>query len=234
MHCSTPSAAPAQLYRRAHPSGTAAHTSPRAAGQLPQPSKPATISSLGLQLWPGAALWGYPRAVPPPDPIHCCAAASFMVPTDCREQPAPPWAAGNSLLLHGLQGTACSSMGCRELLLCAWSTSHPPSALTWVPAGLLHFHFLLLSSSCCCAAVSVSYLLFQSTFSVTHGSAQAVAGPCWSSRICSALTLGTARLFEQKTSLHSPTQETLSCKLNTEHMVLSSIRLFTETLNSVK
>lgn len=105
MHCSTPSAAPAQLYRRAHPSGTAAHTSPWAAGQLPQPSKPATISSLGLQLWPGAALWGYPRAVPPPDPIHCCAAASFMVPTDCREQPAPPWAAGSFCSVHGAPPT---------------------------------------------------------------------------------------------------------------------------------
>lgn len=57
-----------------------------------------------------------------------------------------PWAAaphvctGRSALCgaHDLQGTACSSKGCREILLHSWSTSCPPPALLWHGAVLRH------------------------------------------------------------------------------------------------
>ena len=57
---------------------------------------------------------------------------------------------GDSLLLHG------PLLGCRELLLCTWSTSCPPSALTWMAALS---QSSLLSPSCCCAAI---FLILQS------------------------------------------------------------------------
>ena len=54
---------------------------------------------------------------------------------------------------HGLQGDGLLFCGpllrCRNLLLCAWSSSCPPSALTLVPAGLFS-HSSNSSSSCCC------------------------------------------------------------------------------------
>lgn len=61
----------------------------------------------------------------------------------------------------GCRRTACSFffnagpffLGFKELLLHAWSTSFPPSLLTFVPEGLLLSHFLLLSLSCSCTVV---------------------------------------------------------------------------------
>lgn len=52
----------------------------------------------------------------------------------------------DGLLLHG------PLLGCRELLLHAWSISCP-CTLTVVPAGLLLSFFTLYSPTCCCAAV---------------------------------------------------------------------------------
>lgn len=69
---------------------------------------------------------------------------------------------GDSLLHYG------PLLGCKELLLCAWSTCCPPAALTLVAAGLF------LSFSC-------SPFLNLSTPSIAHGSSLAVVGPCWSS-----------------------------------------------------
>ena len=50
------------------------------------------------------------------------------------------------ICFHGLQGDSllhCGPLlGCRELLLCAWSTSCPFPMLTLVPIGLFLSHFL--------------------------------------------------------------------------------------------
>ena len=107
--------------------------------------------------------------------IHCCTMGSStaahgdllcMVQVGCRE-------------------TACSSMG----FLWASECCCPPSALTLGAAGLL-----LVSCSSLPAAVAQKFfppfsLLSQSTPSGACGSALvAVAGPCWSSGSCSALT----------------------------------------------
>ena len=66
---------------------------------------------------------------------------------------AVPWAPPQAVhrdLLHmvsmGCRGTACSTLGlcagCKKLLLCAWSTSCPPSALTSGSAWLFLSCFL--------------------------------------------------------------------------------------------
>jgi len=70
--------------------------------------------------------------------LHCCMGRS-----------APRRISGlqeDGLLLHG------PLLGCRELLLHAWSTCCP-CALTLVPAGLLLSFCSLHSPRCCCAAV---------------------------------------------------------------------------------
>ena len=121
-HCSNMA-----LYHRAHPSGTAPALPPQAAappallcGLLPM----GCSSSLGLFLWglcglqllqasSTAALWA-----PPWLHVEICSLWC-------------PWAAGDSLLIRG------PLLGCRELLLCTWNTSYPPSALTLVPTALL-------------------------------------------------------------------------------------------------
>lgn len=73
--------------------------------------------------------------------------------TGCSWKSAPGGA-------HGLQGTTCStmgfSMGCRELLLHAWSTSCLPSALTLVVSGLFLSQYL----------IPLSQLLLQERFSL--------------------------------------------------------------------
>lgn len=61
---------------------------------------------------------------------------------------------------HGLHGDVllcCGPLlGCRELLLYAWSTSCPPGALTTEPAGLLLSCFSILSASCCSVFLNLS------------------------------------------------------------------------------
>jgi len=57
-------------------------------------------------------------------------------------------------------------LGCREFLLRAWRTFHPPCALTSTPAGLLLLTlFPLLSPSCFCTAVFtfLKYVLLEHT-----------------------------------------------------------------------
>ena len=62
---------------------------------------------------------------------------------------------GNGLLLHG------PLLGCRELLLCAWSIFCPPSALTWVPAGMFSLIPLLSQVLLCSSFPHVLTLLSQ-------------------------------------------------------------------------
>ena len=61
-----------------------------------------------------------------------------------------PWAAGGQRAPPGASPQAAG-----ELLLCAWSTSCPASALTLVSAGLV---FTPCSPSCCCAAFFFFFL----------------------------------------------------------------------------
>jgi len=85
-----------------------------------------------LSLSPSEVTWG------------CSMAAMEICSTWC------PWAAGDSLLLCG------PLLGCRELLLCAWSTPCFLSALTSVPAKLLLSH----SHSSLPAAVAQQFFPF--------------------------------------------------------------------------
>jgi len=88
----------------------------------------------------------------PPAPAwgHChklwVGICSTVGPHGLQGQPAPPRSA------PWLQGNLCSG---------AWSTSCPPSALTWGSAELLLSHSLnLLSSWSCCCAVTFSLLKY--------------------------------------------------------------------------
>ena len=92
----------------------------------------------------GTAPHGSPRTAAP------ARAAPAGVPTGCasfRLHPPLPrrllrGCTGRCALrgAHGLQGDGLllrgPLLGCRKLLLCAWSSSCPPSALTSVPSGL--------------------------------------------------------------------------------------------------
>ena len=110
MCCDTSSTAPGQLCTTGPTLQALLHTRPHGQ-QLPKPSNPTTISALGLQLRPGAALWGYPRAVPPPGGWGSAAALQ-----------SPPWLHGE-ICFAGCPcaaGTACSSHICscfQDLLL---------------------------------------------------------------------------------------------------------------------
>ena len=111
-----------------HPSG-AAPAQPHKR-QLSQPSCPTAVCSPGLQLY----LRGSCRALHGLCLLQASSTAALWAPPWLHVEICSvwcPWAAGDSLLLCG------PLLGCRELLLCAWSSSCPPSVLTSVPAGLL-------------------------------------------------------------------------------------------------
>ena len=113
----------------------------------PQPSNCTMTSSLRLQLWPRAAIWRYPQAVPPSGLIHCCTVSSSV-------------AAWGDLLCAVLMHCRDSLLLCRPLLGYRNFCSMPgaPLALTWVPAGPPVSHFSSISPNCCCVAVSVSLI----------------------------------------------------------------------------
>ena len=103
----------------------------------------------------------------------------------CKGQPAPPWASPGlqgaaALRLEHLLPSFCTDLdGCRAVLSCLTPLSQ-----------------LLL-----CSSFSISSVCSLSTLSITHGSALATAGPCWSSCSCSAHTWGTAGLCSHRTTL---------------------------------
>lgn len=73
-------------------------------------------------------------------------------------------------------------LDCRELLLCAWSSSSPPSALNLVPEVLFLPHFSVPSSSCFCTAIfPFCQSALRGTPSIAHSSALTMADPFWSS-----------------------------------------------------
>lgn len=87
---------------------------------------------------------------------------------------------------HGLQEDSLPHPGalldCRDILLCAWSSSSSPQALNLVPEGLFLSHFSLLSPNCCCTVVfSFCKSALRGTPSTAHSSALAMADPFWSS-----------------------------------------------------
>jgi len=114
--CSSPGAAPARL-RTTGPTLQALLQRGPHGQQLPRPS----CGTAGRSGRAAAPARGYPRAVPPPGRIRCCTGSCSVL---C------PRAAGDSLLHHG------PLLGCRELLLCTWSSSCTNS----VPAGPLLSH----------------------------------------------------------------------------------------------
>lgn len=95
---------------------------------LPQPS----CCPMGCSAQAAAPAQGcscvVPTAVPPPGHIRGCIRGSSV--STC----------GN--VLHAV------SMGCRELLLSVWSTSHPPAPSSG-PTGLLPSQISPFSPSCC-------------------------------------------------------------------------------------
>ena len=123
--------------------------------------------------------------------------------------PVPPWAS------PGLQGTTVP----------AWSTSCPPSVLTWVPAGLFLSHFSPLSLS---AAVVQQFFPFFSLLSqrhtqccswlssaqqwVTSGAAEGGSDLTWGS--CLALLTDTTPATSRCQNLSKETQyRSQSCKV---------------------
>ena len=116
-------------------------------GAAPPPQAFPTGSSSG----PGLFLWGHPWAVAPSGLILCCTVGSSVAAQGdllCVAPTQSLW--GHSLLLCG------PLLGCRELLLSAWSTPCFLSALTSVPAKLLLSH----SHSSLPAAVAQQFFPF--------------------------------------------------------------------------
>lgn len=99
---------------------------------LPQPTCPTKGSSPWMQLWSGTAPAVYFHGLQPPSGlIHCSTMGMWRSSVQGTHQ-----LLGDRLLHHG------PLLSTRGLLFCTWSTSCPPSALTFVPAGLLLSHFL--------------------------------------------------------------------------------------------
>lgn len=113
--------------------------------QLPQSS----CSSTGSSPWATALAQSYFCGGPP------CALSSFRPHTLLHFVLLHDYKWRSSLYgAHGLQGGQHAPLrtfflGFKEFLLHAWSTSFPPSVMTFVPEGLLLSHFSLLSLSCC-------------------------------------------------------------------------------------
>lgn len=114
---------------RAHPLVTAPQWFPMGSSS---PRVPASLQAPfhGLQFWPRPYFcWGPPCAAPPSGLLR-----------------GYTWISPHRA--HGLQRDSLPRngpfLGCRKLLLCTWSNSCPPSALTSVPAGLFFSHPSLL------------------------------------------------------------------------------------------
>ena len=173
------------LNHGAHPSGTAP-AQPHG-GRSPSAPAPLWAPLCVLQLQPRAAPVGVSMV---------CASISPHPLLHCELLHGCTWRS----VLCGAQGLQwdvllfCGPLlGCRELLLHAWSTSCPPPALALGAAGTLLPHLSPLSPNCSCRAVSLpSVCSLKGPVSLTAQLCPA-AGPCWSSWSCSALTWGTAR-----------------------------------------
>ena len=121
------------------------------------PSPPALLwAALNrLQLWPELLLWEYPWAVSS-FRTHPLLPHGLLHGYTGRSAPCGDHGLqGDGLLLHG------PLLGCRELPLCTWNTSCPPSALTWMAAG----RFSHVSHSSLPAAVVQQFFHFLSLLS---------------------------------------------------------------------
>lgn len=167
----------------------APHKSPLAAA--PQPSCPTT----------GLLLRGYPWAILPSSLICCCSMGSSM--------------AANGDLCHiGCRRTVSSSMGWRELLLCARSITCPLYALTWVATELF---LSRLSHSALPAAAAQQFYLSKiysprCTPTVTHDSALPVSVSYWS-------WLELAVIWHRGASMFCPFPQTRLCQYNCLHFI---------------